>query len=124
MARLLLIEDDDMSRKALERLLRRDGHEVVVARQGREGMSLFRLHAPDLVVTDIVMPEQEGIETIMELRAAAPECPIIAISGGGRIGKVDFLDLALRVGAAEVIAKPFDGAQLRAAVARCLAGAP
>jgi CheY-like chemotaxis protein len=67
---------------------------------------------PDIVVTDIVMPEREGLETIMAIKSARPDVPILAISGGGRIGAPPFLDLARRLGADDVLAKPFRTAQL------------
>jgi two-component system chemotaxis response regulator CheY len=72
------------------------------------GMAAFRSERPDLVITDIVMPEQEVIQTINEIRSAKPDAKIIAISGGGRAGNTDFLKMARRLGASDTIAKPFD----------------
>jgi two-component system chemotaxis response regulator CheY len=71
-------------------------------------MAVFRGWQPDLVITDIIMPEEEGIQTIAEMRAAKPDAKIIAISGGGRSGNTDFLQIARQVGAMDVVSKPFD----------------
>ena len=83
MSRILLIDDDDQFRGMLQQALRREGYEVVEARDGKEGVICFRTAAIDLVMTDILMPEQEGLQTIRELRAEFPAIKIIAISGGG-----------------------------------------
>jgi DNA-binding NtrC family response regulator len=85
-------------------------------------MAVFRGWQPDLVITDIIMPDQEGIQTITEIRAAKPDAKIIAISGGGRIGNTDFLQIARQLGAMDVVAKPFDPDFLLAVVENCLLG--
>ena len=85
-------------------------------------MAVFRGWQPDLVITDIIMPDQEGIQTITEMRAAKPDAKIIAISGGGRIGNTDFLKIAQVLGAMAVIPKPFDLDELMMTVRDCLAG--
>ncbi len=121
MATVLVIEDDGATRRSIQRLLQAAGFEVTAAADGGEGMALFREQAIDVVVTDIIMPEQEGIETIMRIRSIAPFCPIVAISGGGRIGNADFLQMAERAGASAVLAKPFEPGQLIAIVREVLA---
>jgi YesN/AraC family two-component response regulator len=97
------------------------GYAVQTAPNGRVGTRLFADAEPDLVITDIIMPEQEGIETIMRLRGLRPDKPIIAISGGGRVRNADFLQMAACLGASAVLAKPFDGNDLIRKVETCLA---
>lgn len=121
MARLLLIDDDSLVRQTLQLALARAGHAVFAAENGREGLAVLDREAVDLVITDIIMPEGEGIETILEIRRRAPAIPIIAISGGGRTGHLDFLGIAQMFGATSVLAKPFTPAVLIASVERCLA---
>jgi CheY-like chemotaxis protein len=106
--KVLVIDDDAMSRQAIQAILEDDGYSVTCAEDGRRGLAAFRRGRPDVVVTDILMPDKEGIETILELRTLWPHGSIIAISGGGRIAKSDFLDMAKRCGADAVLAKPFE----------------
>ena len=122
MARILVIDDEQMLRRTLRALLERAGHAVVEAEDGVEGMAQFKAQRPDLVLTDIIMPNREGVETIGEMRRQAPELPIIAMSGGGSRGGDLFLTLAERLGA--TLAKPIRQAELLAAVDRCLAARP
>lgn len=117
MARILLIDDDNLVRMAISAVLEGAGHEVVQAPNGRVGTAAYARSAFDLVITDILMPEQEGIETIRILRHANPSVKILAISGGGRIGSQDFLLLAEMLGAAATLKKPFDPDELTARVA-------
>ena len=117
MARILLIDDDDDVRSILCSTLTRFGHTVIEARNGREGILLFPQAAADLVITDIVMPEKEGLEVLMELRGKHPLVKIIAISGGGRTNSAsNYLHLAKKLGAAQVLEKPFPAQVLMAAV--------
>jgi CheY-like chemotaxis protein len=98
-------------RRTLTRMLRRGGHEVIEAKDGQEGMRLFRTDDPDVVVTDIFMPQKEGIETILNLRRENPTLPILAISGVAGRSKF-YLDLAHKLGANRTFAKPFRTADL------------
>jgi two-component system, chemotaxis family, chemotaxis protein CheY len=123
MSKILVIDDDPTVRKTIGRILDRKGHEVVMAGDGRYGLKLFASEQPDLVITDIIMPEREGLETIRAIQKIAPGAKIIAISGGGRVGNVDFLNMAAKLGAREIIAKPFDPSELTDSVSRCLGGA-
>ena len=123
MARILIIDDEEMVRMTLRQTLEKAGHEVREATNGREGVEMFQADPADLVITDIVMPEQEGVETIIKLRADYPDLKIIAVSGGGRIGATDYLEYAKQYGAAHVFEKPFDRKALVAAVESTLAGA-
>jgi DNA-binding response OmpR family regulator len=116
MARILLIDDDNSVRTALRLILTQFGHIVIEARNGKEGMDIFNGANADLVITDLVMPEKEGLEVLMEMRKMLPPVKIIAISGGGRVNPADNLRLARFLGAAKVLAKPISSAALIAAV--------
>jgi CheY-like chemotaxis protein len=118
---ILVIDDDAIVRQSLSLILKSRGYEVQCAPEGRQGLRAFHKRRPDLVITDIIMPEMEGIQTIMELRILSRDCPIIAISGGGRFGKADFLVVAKELGATITLSKPFETADLLHAVTRCLA---
>jgi len=127
MARILLIEDDNEVRTMLRLTLIHFGHTVIEARNGREGLELFKRANADLVITDIVMPEKEGLEVLIKLRAKqVPLVKIIAISGGGRQKAAEYLRLATLMGAARVLAKPFSNEVLIAAINELLpnGGAP
>jgi CheY-like chemotaxis protein len=119
---ILVIDDDAMVRQALIQVLENSGYEVHCASDGRQGLQAFRIRRPDLVISDIIMPEMEGIETIMEVRILSRDCPIIAISGGGRLGRADFLAVAKQLGATATLVKPFETEDLLRTVASCLAG--
>jgi DNA-binding response OmpR family regulator len=108
MARILIIDDDDQVRKMLRLTLNAAGFDVVEAQDGNVAMKFFRQDSlVDLVITDLIMPDKEGIETIIELRRDFPQVPIIAISGGGRIDPDDYLILAKKLGAKITLEKPF-----------------
>lgn len=109
---VLLIEDDRPLLLAMGRAFARAGAQVMLAQDGAEGLKRFMTTSPDLVVTDIVMPEREGIETILAMKAARPEMPILAVSGGGQTPAGEFLTLAKGLGADAVLAKPFRAGQL------------
>ena len=121
MARILIIDDEDLVRFTLRQILERTGHEVLEAENGRQGIALHRASPADVIITDIIMPEQEGVETIIELRRDYPAVEIIAVSGGGRIGSREYLELARKFGARHVFAKPFDQRELLRAVDETLA---
>lgn len=116
MATVLVIDDDDMVRTMLLRTLTRGGHTAVGARDGIEGMARFRESPADLVITDIFMPNQEGLATIMELRRSFPSIRIIAISGGGARASLDVLPVAEALGAQKTLRKPFTPADVMDAV--------
>ncbi len=118
MACILVIDDDPNVRRVLEMMLERAGYEVMSAADGCEGMRLFHEHVFDLVITDVIMPRQEGLETISELRRQKRRVPVVAITG--YIGK-PYLEAAAQLGACEVLFKPFGRRQLIEAVARALA---
>ncbi len=106
MAKILVIDDEPSILLMIKKMLEKEGHEVDMALNGREGIELFEKNIPDLLITDIIMPEKEGLETIIELRKKYPELKIIAISGGGRIGPDGYLPGAKLLGADMVFQKP------------------
>jgi DNA-binding response OmpR family regulator len=112
MARILVIDDEAELRRIIRIALEQAGHEVIEARNGDDGLRQHDDAAADLIITDIMMPETDGIETIIALRRHNPCIKIIAISGGGRVGDTNFLTLAAKLGADQVLAKPFRREQL------------
>jgi len=112
MALILLIEDDHNLRSVLKMALEKVGHEVIEASDGKIGIEEFRKRNTDLVITDIIMPEKDGIETIVTLKKDFPDVNIIAISGGGRSPASIFLEPAEILGADRVLAKPFEFSEL------------
>lgn len=120
MATILLIDDDELVQRTLAHALQAAGHDVHTARDGREGLAKMSTSRPDLVITDVIMPNQEGIETIMELRKRDARIPIIAISGAGGLGRLDFLGAAAVFGATKALRKPFRPSVLVEAVRDCL----
>jgi len=125
MARILLIEDNDSIRTLLRETLATFGHTVIEARNGKEGLELFQHANADLVITDIVMPENDGLDVVTALRKKHPLVKIIAISGAGDSAE-DYLDLAHLMGAVKVLLKPFSNDVLMAAINELLpaGGAP
>jgi len=120
LARILVIEDDQQLRTLLKRYFQRRGHEVMEAGDGDTGISIYREHVADVVITDLIMPVKEGIETILELKKEFPTSQIIAISGGGRVAPHSYLQLAKGIGATRVFSKPFELEQLHEAVKEIL----
>jgi CheY-like chemotaxis protein len=110
MACILIVDDDQQVRELLSTLLTRKGFEIAEALNGREAIEYCNSRIPDLVLTDIIMPEKEGLSTIRELKAKYPSLKIIAISGGGgnRGEAGDLLEKAKELGVTHGISKPFD----------------
>jgi len=121
MHRILLIEDDDKVRKMLRQTLVAAGYDVQDAANGAIGLECYIQQRSDLVITDIVMPDREGLETIRELRRHHAGVKIIAMSGGGRGDSQDYLKLAHQFGALRTLSKPFSGEEILTAVAEVLA---
>jgi CheY-like chemotaxis protein len=107
MAQILIIDDDELFRSMLGATLVQFGHSVLEAGNGAEGLDLFRRTKPDLIITDLVMPKMEGFEVLIYFRKHHPRAKIIVMSGGVRGQTVDFLEMATRLGASGVLAKPF-----------------
>jgi len=117
MATIILADDEENIRKLMSKILSRAGHTVVEARNGHETLALYSEHNPDLVITDMIMPQLGGGETIRALTRDNPEVRIIAISGGGRSGQtLSSLKLARELGARQVVAKPFTLAEFMGVV--------
>jgi CheY-like chemotaxis protein len=114
MANILVIDDETEVRYAIRAVLEDQGHEVSEAETGTAGLSAISdaSNPYDLVICDIIMPDKEGIETIVEIKQRLPEQKIVAISGGGRIKKEDYLAVAAAVGATYTVSKPFDAETL------------
>jgi DNA-binding response OmpR family regulator len=121
MSRILIVDDDPHVRQMLERVLRKADHDVETAENGKVALRVHRERPVDLVVTDIIMPEKEGLETITEFRQCFPAVKIVAISGGGRIGPAQYLKMAKVLGANRTFSKPFNPSELTAAVGELLA---
>jgi DNA-binding response OmpR family regulator len=125
MARILLVDDDAAVRAMLRLTLTHFGHVVIEARDGQEGLALFASSNADVLITDIVMPEKEGLAFLMELRAMDHRVKIIAISGGGRLQAAsDYLHMAKQMGATRVFQKPFSNGALLGAITELLAEQP
>jgi DNA-binding response OmpR family regulator len=118
--KILVIDDDEALRSLLGQILQRAGHEVREAANGAIGLQEFRREPADLVITDLIMPEKEGLETILELRKQFPQLPLIAVSGGGRNGPSDYLAIAKRLGVRQTICKPFSRDEILQAVKAAL----
>ncbi len=108
MARILVVDDDEQIRKVLELTLIKAGYKVACAANGKIAAALFRRNPFDLLITDILMPEMEGIETIIKLRQLCPGLKVFAMSGGGRLEAEKYLESAAVFGACRVFEKPFD----------------
>jgi CheY-like chemotaxis protein len=112
MANILVIDDESEVRYAIRAVLEDQGHAVDEADTGTAGLAAMEERAFDLVICDIIMPDKEGIETIVEIKQRLPQQKIVAISGGGRIKKEDYLAVAAAVGATYTVSKPFDAETL------------
>jgi DNA-binding NtrC family response regulator len=120
-ASILLVDDNDDARITVARILEMAGYGVVQAPNARVASALLKENVPDLVITDMFMPEGDGVEMLNELREREPKIPVIAISGGGIRQGVDVLAVAGRLGAKQVLYKPFARRQLLDAIAAALA---
>ena len=114
--RVLVIDDNEDVRNLIQLALQAEGFDVSVASNGHDGMSLLRKQVADVVVTDILMPEQDGIETIAELRRDFPDVKIIAISGALSATGFDYLQVPIQLGVARILRKPFDVQELVGAI--------
>ncbi len=120
MARILIVDDEELVRLTLRQILEGSGHTVVEAENGNNAFRVLEDVGADLVITDLLMPEKEGLETIGELRRSWPDVKIVAMSGGGRLNGRDFLDIARKLGAHDILSKPFGAKQLRDLVSNVL----
>lgn len=114
--KILIIDDDELIRMTCRNILKKEGYTVLEAENGNVGLSVFKAEKPNLVITDILMPDKEGLETISEIRAISPQAKIIAMSGGGSTQNLSFLKLAKTMGATRALKKPIKATELLAAV--------
>ena len=124
MARILVIDDDAAIRRLLQRILVDAGHVVQEAADGKHGFSAYRQEPSDLVITDLVMPDMEGLELIRALRHHDASVKILAMSGGDPSAARNYLKVALKFGAGGALAKPFSNQEFLDAVKTALADAP
>lgn len=122
MAKILLIDDDEALRRVLSKALGHAGHSVIQASDGQQGIEIARVTSVDLVVTDLIMPVREGVETILCLRREKPALPIIAISGDGSNSEL-YLEIAAKIGAKRILPKPFTPPELLELIDTVLGGA-
>lgn len=122
MARILIIDDEEQIRNLLREILEAEGHEIIVADNGKTGTKLYRENPAEIIITDLIMPEQEGLETIIELKREYPTVKIIAISGGGRMAPENYLIVAKKLGATYTFAKPVDRKALLDAIFQLSSG--
>ena len=120
MARILVIDDDDQIRRVLRRALVMEGHQVLEASDGKEALRLHQATPAELVITDIFMPEKDGLEVLMALRRDTPGIKVIAMSGGGSRWQMAPLEAAEPLGAFVSLSKPFELAAMIEAVRRAL----
>jgi CheY-like chemotaxis protein len=119
-ARILVVDDEAQTREMLLQMLEREGHEVQVAEDGAVALDLCRQAQFDLVLTDILMPNKEGLETITELRREYPQLKIIVMSGGSRTSHMNFLGVAKMLGAHLALAKPIARQEILEAISAVL----
>ena len=120
MGRILVVDDDAQMRDMISETLKIAGHEVEDACDGAEAMNCLKHNRFDLAIIDIVMPEKEGIETIREVRRDYPDLKFFAISGGGRLGPRQYLEVAESLGASRTFVKPFERQTLLKAINKAL----
>jgi DNA-binding NtrC family response regulator len=118
--RIMVVDDDAGIRRSLQVLLSRAGHEVLQAADGLEAIRLWRTGGADLVITDLHMPNKDGIQTILELLTHTPGIPIIAMSGGGQTKRLDLLGNVTLLGSVHTIEKPFTLSEMMSVVSRAL----
>ena len=116
MARILIIDDEPQIRSMLKLMLERDGYEVIEAPDGVEGIKVYRQNPADLIITDLIMPNKDGIGMIIELKNEFPDVKIIAMSGGGLNKPDGYLKGAKKLGAACTLTKPIDREEMLKAV--------
>jgi len=124
MAHILVIDDDPVLRRVITLALEAAGHSVLRCENGKKAVDFLEHDHADLLITDIIMPEMDGVETVRAARRLQPDLPILAISGGGSFAPADYLGIARAFGATEVLPKPFHPPELVERVARLLGAMP
>lgn len=121
MINVLIVDDDELFRTMLQEMVRREGYQVRAVTNGNEALIAIAQQPPDLIITDILMPEKDGIELIAELAQHGSRIPIIAVSGGRRAISLEFnLESATLMGVRATLPKPFTRDALRRAIAAAL----
>jgi DNA-binding NtrC family response regulator len=121
---ILVVDDEESIRDLLAQILRKLGHQVVTAIDGREASAAISGNKFDLVITDLLMPERDGLELIAELRQRFPKIRVVAMTGGGHIPREHYLFVAKNLGAHSLLEKPFDQEGLIEAIKTALGSAP
>jgi DNA-binding NtrC family response regulator len=122
-ARVLIVDDDDAIRGVLPRILAHAQHEAEACADGAAALEMCRSWSPDLIITDVYMPEMDGIEFLLLVREEQPDLPIIVISGGGQFFTANHaLEDAMQLGAVSTLSKPFQMEEVLAAVDKALSG--
>jgi CheY-like chemotaxis protein len=121
MSKILLVDDDDLGRAAVHKMLEHSGFSVHSTGIGRDALAHYKDDPADLVITDLIMPDTDGLEMIQQLRKINPRVRVLAISGGGRVEAEEYLSVARKFGAVGVLPKPFTATELREAVEGALA---
>jgi CheY-like chemotaxis protein len=122
MALVLLVDDNCELRRSVHRILAVSGHDVIEAGDGDEALGLLRRHHPDLIITDVIMPKKDGIETIIEIRREGLPVKILAITGGDCVGGPIYLAAAAKLGADAVMRKPLRVTEFQALIDQLLEG--
>ncbi|MFD0668620.1 response regulator transcription factor [Ramlibacter sp. MAHUQ-53] len=121
MATILLVDDEDLLREGVREILEMSDHTVIEAGDGQQALEKFAVNNVDLVITDVVMPNMDGVDFVTKLRELFPDVPILTISGGSRVVSARFgLDSALLSGANASLTKPFNAKQLLEKVSQLL----
>ena len=120
MAQVMIVDDDPAVRSVLRRMLAREGHEVTEQEDAEGALASLATSRPEVIISDMYMPEMDGIEFLIKLEAVAPEVPVIAISGGGPTGNTHVLHDAKELGAAATLLKPFTYEELHQVIAAVL----
>lgn len=124
MPRILVIDDEQLLRSTVVTILTRGGYSVEEASDGQAGIAMFHKNPPDVVLTDIFMPNRDGIEIIKELKHSSPRTKIIAMTGGGNLGMMEIASAAKVLGADHILNKPFESESLLAAIKAVLVTSP
>jgi len=120
MKKVLVVDDEEAVRSVICALLKADDREFIEAVNGEEAQKFLDASCFDLVISDVIMPDCDGIELVMAIRRKQPDVPVIIISGGGRVNAGQYLSMAEKLGAASVFEKPFDTSAFRSTAARLL----
>ncbi len=112
MKKILVVDDDDLIRDLIYEILEPQGYQILLAENGNRALEILDKEEIDLIITDIIMPDKEGIETILDIKKRLPHAKIIAMSGGGQLEANSYLSMAKRLGVNATISKPFNPVKL------------